>query len=489
MTRRQIFGGCTSLILVLAACMAVPARAGEGEFGIQFGALSPDDEISGKSNEIEPVLGLRSGYRFSHHWGWMVDLWFAKLNAAEGVPPIVDDAPTVAVRTGLEALLGPEEAKHRLFLNFGGGVITFDLQNDVDRAFASIGFGQRLTIGEQKYLRWELRGDRTLGDDGFRGKDLTNPQLLLGLTWGIGGRMLDDDGDGVANRRDRCLDTPPGASIDERGCPIDSDHDGVADGLDRCSDTESGWAVDADGCPLDSDGDGVADTLDSCAGTARGAKVDHSGCPVDGDGDGVPDGVDRCAGTPKDVSVDAGGCPLDGDGDGVADYQDRCPNTVSGELVDAAGCPRDSDRDGVSDSKDECADTPPNALVYGNGCPKAFFDGGRTTLILEGVTFDFDSDALTPNSRTILDIVAVSLQASSKIRVEIGGHTDSEGGEAYNEQLSLRRAQAVRDHLINKGIDPGRLEVRGYGASEPKSDNDTPEGRALNRRVELKKLE
>ena len=90
----------------------------------------------------------------------------------------------------------------------------------------------------------------------------------------------------------------------------DSDGDGVNDGRDRCPDTPQGASVDAAGCPADSDGDGVYDGLDRCPGTPRGERVDSKGCPSDSDLDGVYDGQDRCPDTPNGIAVDDKGCPV-----------------------------------------------------------------------------------------------------------------------------------------------------------------------------------
>ncbi|OOZ38477.1 hypothetical protein BOW53_15460 [Solemya pervernicosa gill symbiont] len=122
------------------------------------------------------------------------------------------------------------------------------------------------------------------------------------------------------------------------GAVLDSDGDGVLDDKDRCPDTPKGVAVDAVGCPLDSDGDGVVDMHDKCPNTPRGVKVDTSGCPLDSDGDGVYDYMDKCPGTPAGAAVDGKGCPLDSDGDGVYDYMDKCPGTPKGAKVDSDGC-------------------------------------------------------------------------------------------------------------------------------------------------------
>ena len=110
-------------------------------------------------------------------------------------------------------------------------------------------------------------------------------------------------------------------------------------------------------------------------------------------------------------------------------------------------------------------------------------------LILRGVNFEFNKDTLTLNAKTILDQVADALQARPDIKVEIAGHTDGIGTAAYNLKLSDRRAKSVKRYLVGKGIDGGRMSTIGYGKSHPIADNKTDEGRALNRRVELKVTE
>lgn len=119
---------------------------------------------------------------------------------------------------------------------------------------------------------------------------------------------------------------------------------------------------------------------------------------------------------------------------------------------------------------------------------KPIFEEGRPTLVLEGVNFEFDSARLTRESYEVLDRVARSLREWPEVRVEIGGHTDDQGTPEYNMDLSQRRTESVRDYLMSKGVGGSRLEARGYGESQPVTSNDTEEGRARNRRVELKRL-
>jgi OOP family OmpA-OmpF porin len=200
----------------------------------------------------------------------------------------------------------------------------------------------------------------------------------------------------------------------------------------------------------DSDGDGVLDSRDRCPGTPAGIRVDGNGCPLDSDGDGVPDHEDSCPGTVRGATVDQHGCELDGDHDGVVDRLDKCPNTRAGAQVDVAGC----------EIKEE--------------------------IRLPGVNFESNSDRLLSGAENVLQDAAASLQRNPTIKVEVAGHTDSDGAAEYNEGLSQRRALTVRDYLIARGVSPDRMTVRGYGESSPIADNATASGKAQNRRVVLR---
>lgn len=172
---------------------------------------------------------------------------------------------------------------------------------------------------------------------------------------------------------------------------------------------------------------------------------------LDSDGDGVPDSKDWCAGTEAGVEVDENGCPLDSDGDGVPDNKDRCPNTAPDTRVDEHGC----------------------AVV------------GSKLFTIEGVHFAFDSAELRPGAEQQLQQAVRKLTDNKQANVAVVGHTDSTGTEAYNKDLSLRRARSVVDYLTSHGIQSHRLKVYGRGESEPIATNETKEGRAKNRRVEF----
>jgi OOP family OmpA-OmpF porin len=111
-------------------------------------------------------------------------------------------------------------------------------------------------------------------------------------------------------------------------------------------------------------------------------------------------------------------------------------------------------------------------------------DCGR--IVLRGVNFAFDSAEIDPASSVVLDAAADQLRECPSVNVRVEGHTDSVGSDAYNQGLSERRAEGVQSHLISRGVAASRLTAVGFGESQPVASNDTDEGRALNRRVELK---
>ena len=179
-------------------------------------------------------------------------------------------------------------------------------------------------------------------------------------------------------------------------------------------------------------------------------------------------------------------CRVDSDGDGVYDDADRCPGTPRGTPVDATGCPLpppdgDDDRDGVPNSKDRCPKTPPPARVDAEGCEF------KDELRLPGVVFTSDSAQLLPESFAVLDGAVATLARYPQLRIEVAGHTDSRGADAYNRSLSQRRADAVRAYLAEKGAS-NELASRGYGEGQPIADNRTDAGRQQNRRVVLRIL-
>ena len=232
----------------------------------------------------------------------------------------------------------------------------------------------------------------------------------------------------------------------------------------------------------DADGDGVRDSMDQCRGTPMGRVVDGAGCELDADNDGVADGADQCANTVAGAIVDTRGCALDSDNDGVPNGVDQCSDTRAGAQVDARGCEPDSDADGVLDGLDACPDTTAGARVDVRGCEIT------DEITLPSVQFETNSATLQAGAQSSLDDAVVTLNRYPELVVEVAGHTDSDGAEAYNLELSQNRAQTVLEYLVEAGIDASRLSAQGYGESEPIATNATAIGKAQNRRVVLRLL-
>jgi OmpA-OmpF porin, OOP family len=173
----------------------------------------------------------------------------------------------------------------------------------------------------------------------------------------------------------------------------------------------------------------------------------------------------------------------DRDGDGVPDDEDRCPDVKGPKELE--GCP-DSDGDGIPDIDDKCPTVPGPA--QNDGCPgEAVVEIETERLSLkDAINFDTGRDTIRPESRRILDEIAAVLRAHPEIkRIRVEGHTDNVGGQAYNLELSERRARAVVAALLSRAVGKERLTSAGYGFSRPVADNATALGRAKNRRVEF----
>jgi len=254
----------------------------------------------------------------------------------------------------------------------------------------------------------------------------------------------------------------------------DTDGDGIYDKDDACPEVAGLEAFN--GCP-DSDGDGIEDSKDSCPNEAGSKEM--NGCP-DSDGDGVADKDDACPSTPGLPAL--AGCP-DTDGDGVADKDDACPNEAG--PAENKGCPwPDSDGDGVLDKDDQCPEIA--GTVANNGCPevteevqKQLNDYARTIL------FDTGKSSIKAESTSVMVDIIQILNEYPNAKFTVEGHTDSVGSEKLNQELSEKRANSVRDFLIDKGISSSRLTAIGYGEAKPIATNNTRAGRAQNRRVEI----
>jgi outer membrane protein OmpA-like peptidoglycan-associated protein len=213
--------------------------------------------------------------------------------------------------------------------------------------------------------------------------------------------------------------------------------------------------------------------------------------PGDKDRDGLLDNVDKCPSDPedKDGFEDDDGCPeTDNDKDGIADTADKCPSDPEDKdgFEDDDGCPEtDNDKDGIADADDKC---PLEPGVPPDGCPKKYdlvVVTGTKIELKQTVFFATNRATIKPKSFALLSDVAQAMQDHPKIKVEIQGHTDSQGKDAKNLKLSQKRAESVRTYLTKKGVTGDRMIPKGYGENVPIADNRTSQGRAQNRRVEF----
>jgi hypothetical protein len=234
----------------------------------------------------------------------------------------------------------------------------------------------------------------------------------------------------------------------------------------------------------DSDQDGISDDKDKCPFNEIGAKVDRDGCPLDADYDGVTDDLDHCPNTDRAAAsfVDIYGCAVDSDFDGIPDYLDKCAHNAVGASVDSFGCPVDSDRDGVPDGLDDCPNTLYGVAVDRNGCIDLAVIDKPLVLYIDYTSGSHEVDS---DSREKIKKLAALLNFVSDVKIEVNGYTDDIGTPLANRSLSEKRAKRVSEYLISYGVETARIKVFGKGESDFVASNQTAEGRAKNRRIEI----
>ena len=325
--------------------------------------------------------------------------------------------------------------------HIGGGYTFF---GDASAGTVNGGLGLTFWFTENVGLQFQSTYKHSFDDNRVADLDVpTHIQHFAGLTFKFGGK--DTDGDGIYDKDDAC---PEVAGLPEfKGCP-DTDKDGIQDSADACP--EVAGLAEFNGCP-DTDGDGIIDSEDECV-DVKGTKI-MKGCP-DADGDGVADKDDECP-TVKGAKENKG-CPWpDTDGDGVADKDDKCP-TVKGTVANN-GCPEVSDE-----------------------AMKKLNDYGKTIL------FNSGKSSFQKQTYPVLQAMSAILKEYPAAKFSLEGHTDSDGKDAMNQKLSEDRAAAVKNYLIEQGIEASRLSSKGFGESMPVDSNKTAKGKANNRRVEVK---
>ena len=471
-------------ILVLALVMASNAvRAQSQTIGLDGGMVN----LSGGDNPnftLQPTFGGTLGQRIG-------DNWFANLNfslqtlyddtaasssLALGVDKNNSTRKWRALRFGLSLnrLLFSSRNSFNISAGFGGGLLSWKLSDpkvdtvflvtsaknqitdySASEVFLTLQSGLHVNFTSRLSLVLNTRADYLTGAGAEfspaveSGRDNWQLGSFLSFKYGIGGpRQISWHSTKVTSSAGAAaaLYTPSNKD--------DSDQDGIPDDKDKCPYNDIGAKVDRDGCPLDADYDGVTDDIDHCPNTDRAAVglVDIYGCAVDSDFDGVPDYLDKCAHNAVGAAVDSVGCPVDSDKDGVPDGLDDCPFTLYGVAVDKNGCIDLS-----------VIDKP--LLLY--------------------IDYTSGSSEVDPDTRDKLKKLAALLNFVKDVKIEVNGYSDDIGTPLANRSLSEKRARRVSEYLISYGVDTARIKVFGKGESDFVASNQTAEGRAKNRRIEI----
>lgn len=420
-------------------------RHADDATGLQIGIGKPySPSLSFELTSFRDIISQTDGDKFKQNGVMFDGIYFHRYNK------IFSLTPYSVVGIGLiETQFVQEKKQLRFTGNLGVGVMhMFDSYGNM-----ALRSDIRLRIDEANLVNENHFNDY-----------LVNIALIVPL----GELEKDRDRDRVLDKNDACPYTPLDAKVDAKGCEIDSDSDGIVDSRDICLNTPIGTPIDIAGCPLDSDKDGVYNASDVCPETPIGRSVDEKGCELDSDKDGVVDDKDLCHETPLGTSVNVTGCaptPVAP----IAPVEPVVPPVIEG----------DRDNDGVPDSKDICPESKHGDKVNASGCKV------NEAFILKGVNFVAGSHHLFPYSASKLSGVAETLRQNPEVVVEVAGYTDNLETPDRHQELSERRAQAVVDYLVSKGVSAANLKSVGYGEANPIATNNTAAGRTKNRRVEL----
>lgn len=475
------------LVILVCLLVAVSAQAADPRFfiGVELGPVRVDGGTTAMY-PYQLELGGLAGFKISSHW--TVNFQFASYTIINdtSLGSTVQHSPEMAMadrsfnitRLGVmfERDLFAPENRLNLSLGLGGGLALWEIVdpsadtllkttgvNDqtldyrASEVMVSLQSAFRWNLSERLAARWNVRFDYLTGvgtdfvDDVMDVRDNTIISSTISLTFRFGG-------------------SPEWRS--ERNW---ASHQQSYNRQNNSGDVTT---------PDDADSDGISDSRDKCLNTPQGATVDASGCSTDSDADGIPDGADNCPGTPLGARgmIDINGCPVDSDFDGIPDFLDACPDNIAGANVDATGCPLDGDGDGVPDGLDDCPHTLAGMTVDRHGCIDLSMLSVPMVLNIDYVSGSFEVD---PYNRERLKELSRLLVFVTEVKLEINGYTDNIGTATANKTLSQKRANRVRDYLVSLGVDKSRIKAFGKGEVYFVSSNQTAAGRAQNRRVEI----
>lgn len=484
-----------TLLFILIPCTLIFSQRFEMEAGLFLGGANYGGDLVQPDmftlKETKPALGLFLRYPINPQWGLRANLSHAKISGDDRnyQDPQWRQERAFHFKSSLTELalllewsplekrsFAPNSSYNRrispyLFAGLGG--VFFDPKTD---------FSQNKLDQLAEQIEADQGGNFTNAQFtipmGMGIKANISDRLVVGLEGGIRPGFTDylDGVSQAGNPSDKDWYGFAGATVSFRIVERDTDQDGIADSRDLCPDLP-GTAKDR-GCP-DSDGDGVVDSKDACP--LLPGKTRLQGCP-DSDSDGIADPEDNCPG--RAGLAANGGCPdKDTDNDGVVDAKDTCPEIAG--LKDLNGCP-DTDQDGIADHEDNCPSIA--GLKNENGCPKTVNNAPLAMEKLENkaVYFENNRSMLLPDAAATLNELVFLLETNPAYQLHISGYTDSIGDEKNNVYLSEQRAKACYYYLMSKGVPADRMEMLAMGESHPVAANDSPIGRQLNRRAELK---
>jgi len=442
MKKSTFFLACSTAITLSAqapqaAAQTPPVKTNYLEVGFFGGMLFPSSNHAFQKRGHEtfdspaPELGARMAYFPIGYVG-------AELEGAAGGSRTSSGASAALWAGRLHGIVQLPGHAFVPFALIGGGLMgagSNPTGTDSDKLF-HFGAGVKADLDQFVGLRLDVRDNLTQKNQAESGTLTHSPELTLGLTFTI---------------------DPGSKAIPQPSPPADLDTDGIIDADDKCP-NEPGVLPHGCPAPKDSDGDGVTDLRDACPNEAGLAPT---GCPErDADHDCVPIPADKCPEAP--------GLPQDG-----------CPDP-------------DPDHDGIAGSADQCPDRPETTNGYedGDGCPDTLPEKVKKySGVVPGIEFDLGRATIRPASRATLDEATSVLEEYAALRIAITGHTDNQGDRGKNLELSQQRAEAVKAHLVQRGIDASRIETRGAGPDEPIADNKLAAGRQKNRRIEFKLLQ
>ncbi|SFV75169.1 Outer membrane protein A precursor [hydrothermal vent metagenome] len=369
-----------------------------------------------------------------------------------------------------------------LKLGMGYSIVSEAKHNTSSSPFTNLGLGVKVPINAQLSFKLEYAYMIDIQTDRYD----QNHAFLAGVSYSFSQffqkksdffHLSDDDTSTINIEKE--TDIEEKTSVKHKAVIEDDDKDGVPNYLDKCTKTPAGVEVDRYGCQMDHDYDmdGVKDSVDKCLYTPEGAEVYSNGCQVDkdSDGDGIKDSRDQCMRTPEGVEVDTFGCRIDkdSDGDGIKDSRDECPNTPKGTKVDTKGC-------NIVKEK-----TIPQQFLAPTQEKKKIKHSKYQKLTGLTIKFKYKSFDITDDSKESIDLLTKLLNDNPSYNVKIVGYTDNVGSAKYNKKLSLKRALAIKELLVENGIEEERIQAIGMGEANPIASNATSEGRAKNRRIEI----